>query len=297
MKVYLTVPPSADTSTVREVLRTHGAMPLEFDELVGRGRADPPRQGSVPAFWRDVDAVVAVPQLRGGDASDSVLIDVGIAIGRDIPLIVLTQSEDLIAKLDRYSVESARAGLELEDALDSHLSLFLAGAGRPRTFASATTRGERSNVDAADFRKELERLKTLTGHQLYEALETWVGRLLHGTGVTVLPVDSSDRGFDFVFSPQQKGLLRGPIVVEVKANSDFRVLEKAALKLQGVVTRERAGLGLLIYMDNETHKLERPPALPNVVAIGVYELIEALAKNPSLESFLWHVRNEVAHKL
>ncbi|MHA7293537.1 hypothetical protein [Arthrobacter sp. HLT1-21] len=297
MQVYLAVPPLADTSTVIKVLRAHGADPRENQELTTLDLTSLKIPASMPRFWDQIEAVVAVPQVGGGEVSDSVLIDIGIAIGRQIPLIVLTEDDGLISRLAKHSVDSARASLYTEDALDSHLSLFLAGARQPFKMSDFGGQKPQSRVVAVDARMELNRIQTLNGVQFHAALEDWVADLLRRTGVAVAPTTNDDRGFDFVLSLPKPQLIFGPILVEVKGRSPFRDLEKTALRLQGMVARERATLGLLLYFDVLGHTMGRPLALPGVVVISVHEMFEALATETSLEKILWRARNEAAHKL
>lgn len=128
------------------------------------------------------------------------------------------------------------------------------------------------------------------------ALEAWVESLLRSLQVSVAPTKGSDRGFDFVYSPLNPQYFPGPIVVEVKGKVPYSSIEKSGSRLQSLVIRERAALGLLLFLDVEEQR-RTVPVLPGVVIMGMYELLDALASKRLLDDILWQARNKTVHKL
>jgi hypothetical protein len=99
---------------VREVLVDLGAEVLD-PRIVVTGM----RWSEQLAGWlNDVDAVVAVLTGSRGGRNESVLVEVGIALGRGLPLLVLRGDEPAPVPLDLADVLSVRTGLQNVEAIE-----------------------------------------------------------------------------------------------------------------------------------------------------------------------------------
>lgn len=296
MRVFLAVPPNAETSMARRVIHHLGVTPYEMHDFAPHDLSTR-TFGVLPRFWDQVDAVVAVPSLPGGGRSEAVLVQVGIAIGRSLPVIVLTEEDDLTSMLSAQSIETARASLSSFDALQFHLGLFVASVNKPPSSLSAPVPRTPKRFEIGSAREALDQLQSLKGYELNDALERWVSSILQEGDIKVVsPKNKNDRGFDFVFSLAES-TSSGTVFVEVKGKRTFRELERDAHRLQSLVLSERAGFGLLLYDDSRGRAIEQKPLTPRVVVMGMYEMLSALAVEESLERVFTKARNEAVHNL
>lgn len=282
MRVYLSAPQGADLSVLRDVLADLGA------EAVTSSDSDATRWRPLRA-WEGVDAavVVLIPLSRGD--SERTLIEAGIALGRQVPLLILTEHG---TPSDLYQVAKVAEmhGILLNpDALRFHLSLFLkslsaTGEGREPWVLSQSLhfdhwlRNKTSHFDLKPFRSRLEEIRKLpTRVAKYSKYEEWAADLFRAAGAEVaIPTDLKDRGFDFAVAMPDLDFRTGPLVVEVKLSSSPKVLTDAALRLQYLVLQERAGLGLLLYEDEDLPKTFALQVVPMVVSLGFNDLVRQL---------------------
>jgi hypothetical protein len=283
MRVYLSAPQGADLSVLRDVLTDLGA------EVVTSSDSDATRWRPLRA-WEGVDAaVVVLIHLSRGDY-ERTLIEAGIALGRQVPLLILTEYG---TPSDLYQVAKVAEmhGILLNpDALRFHLSLFLkslsaTGEGREPWVLSQSLhfdhwlRNQTSHFDLKPFRARLDAIRKLpTRVAKYSKYEEWVADLFRAAGaeVAIPTTDLKDRGFDFAVAMPDLDFRTGPLVVEVKLSSSPKALTDAALRLQYLVLQERAGLGLLLYEDEDLPKTFALQVVPMVVSLGFNDLVRQL---------------------
>lgn len=245
--------------------------------------------------WNDADAVVAV--LTGSRRGrENVLVEVGIALGRGLPLLVL-QGDDEPAPLPLQlaEVSSARTNLRNAEALRFHLQLFLRRLSSEAQIEPRPPEAHR--VDVEELRRSLEKLRRSSGTRRGHEYELWVVQLFRLAGADVAePANPRDRGFDLAVALPGVSAEPGPLLVEVKVPAQPLDLAGAAFRLQELVLRERAGLGLLLFEDRHLRYGFGVQTTPMVVAMGFDELLFSLERHDgSLTGALRTARNESVH--
>jgi hypothetical protein len=284
---------SPDESTlVREVLVDLGAEVLDL-RIVVAGM----RWSDVAGWWKDVDAVVAVLTTRGGRYYESILVELGIALGRGLPLLVLQGDDPAPLPVQLEEVSSARTNLQNAEALRFHLELFLRRASA-RTFIKPPP-PEPQRVDVEELRRTLDELRRSPPQTRGQNYELWVAHLFRLAGADVVePRSPEDRGFDLAVALPGVSAEPGPLLVEVKVSARSLDLAGAASRLQELVLRERAGLGLLLFDDRRLDHGLRVRVVPGVVAMGLDELLSSLDRyDGSLTRVLYTARSESVHGL
>lgn len=304
MRVYLSAPQGADLSVLRDVLTDLGA------EVVTSSDSDGTRWRSLPA-WEGVDAavVVLIPLSRGD--YQRTLVEAGIALGLRVPLLILTEYG---TPSDLYQVAKVveMQGILLNpDALRFHLSLFLkslsaTGEGREPWALSQSLHfdhwlsNQTSHFDLKPFRSRLEEIRKLPTRagKKYSKYEEWVADLFRAAGADVArpTTDLKDRGFDFAVAMPDLDFRTGPLVIEVKLSNSPKTLADAALRLQYLVLQERAGLGLLLYEDEDLPKAFVLQVVPMVVSLGFNDLVRQL-EHETLAQVILQARDEAVHRL
>jgi hypothetical protein len=301
MRVYLSAPEGADLSVLRDVLANLDA------EVVTWSDRDGTRWRPLHA-WEDVDAaVVVLMPLSRGDY-ERTLIEAGIALGRQVPLLILTEY-GLPSDLYQVAKVVEMHGILLNpEALRFHLSLFLkslsvSGEGGEPWIWSQSLHFDRwlSNqsfrFDLEPFRARLEEIRDLPTRQTkYSKYEEWVADVFRAGGaeVAIPATNFKDRGFDFVVAMPDLDFRTGPLVVEVKLSSSPRALTDSALRLQYLVLQEQAGLGLLLFEDEDLPETFVIQIVPMVVSLGFNELVRRL-EHETLAQVLIQARNEAVH--
>jgi hypothetical protein len=251
--------------------------------------------------------VVLIPLSRGD--YERTLIEAGIALGRQVPLLILTEYE-APSELHQVAKVAEMHGILLNpEALRFHLSLFLkslsaSGEGREPWVLSQSRHFDRwlsnqsSHFDLKPFRLRLEEIRKLpTGGAKGSKYEEWVADVFRASGAEVaVPTGLKDRGFDLAVAMPDLEFRTGPLVVEVKLSSSPRALTDAALRLQYLVLQERAGLGLLLYEDEHLPKTFALQVVPMVVSLGFNDLVRQLERE-TLAQVLIQARNEAVHRL
>ena len=292
MRVYVPESRRADLLVLRSVLQELEAEIVDADDLssVTWGRKLAPA-------WEEVDAVVAVITGQQGGRSETALVEAGIAIGRGIPLLVLSDEEVPLPLLAGGRVaDITERGLLSAETLRFHLSLFLRRVERGESPVVREDAAREIDVRAA--RGRLAAVRQLPPPQRALQYEQWAEDLFRTAGGQVVSArDSGSRGFDFVASVPGFELTQGPLVVEVKGTLRADHLQDAALRLQYLVLTERAALGLLLFDDEEIHPNFALQTVPMVVVLGVGELLDLLERRKSLTRVLIHARNEAVHRI
>lgn len=283
MRVLVT----ADSATGRRELQTivefSGHLVLDSAEL-GAGAL------LATAVW-DVDAVVAGffasrPSLQQRSA---VLVEVGIALGRGTPVLLLAREGIQATALT--GVPWIEASLADPETLSLKLDLFLQGvrSGIPRQPATGTITSPKQRPSSTTYPAGYE-------------LERAVAELLKSSGTalfTEVRSDSPNDRPDLAFYLEGRESELGLILVEVKhldstANPQRR-LRDASMQLARYVAQTNAGLGLVIY-DGDKFPQQRRTREPLVVAIPLIKLRDELAQR-SLGDVVRRLRNEAIHGL
>lgn len=242
------------------------------------------------ALW-NVDAVVcglfsARPQLQQRSA---VLVEVGIALGRDTPVLLLTREGIQTPALT--GLPRIEASLADPETLALKLDLFLQGVsgGVPRKPAST----------ALNLRKPKP---SPTSRVNGPALEKAVAEILAGSGSAVLTevgADFSNVRPDLAFYLEGREADLGLILVEVKqlsSSSDAqRRIRDASFELAHYVAQTNAGLGLVVY-DGKSFARQPRTSGSLVAAISLAELRQELTLRP-IGDLIGRLRNEAIQGL
>lgn len=302
MRVYLSVPQGADLSVLRDVLANLGA-----EVVTSSGRDGAPWR---PLHaWEGVDAavVILIPLSRGD--YERTLIEAGIALGRQVPLLILTEYEFPSELYQAAKVVEMHGILLNPEALRFHLSLFLKslsvrGEGGEPWYWSQSLHFDRwlsnqsSRFNLEPFRSRLEEIRKLpTPQAKYSKYEEWVADVFRAAGAEVaIPTGFKDRGFDLAVAMPDLDFRTGPLVVEMKLSRSPKALIDAAHRLQYVVLQEQAGLGLLLYEDEDLPKTFVLQVVPMVVSLGINDLVRQL-EHETLAQVIIQARNEAVDQL
>jgi hypothetical protein len=299
MRVFLTSDSVRGSDMVRSILTSQGH---EVQEPVSAGAG-----ALLAGHGWTADAVVAVflasrppPQRLG-----AVLVEIGIALGRRVPVLVVAKPSLTMPFLSGTPrVDYGGDG----DLLAAQLGLLLhgvemgspgSGSSHPASSATPSTSTTRSVPSSAG---PSLRSAQLTGLEFEQA----VSDVLASTGAEVLQegqrASQPDRAdFTLYFPSHPKDL--GVVLVEAKSfvgHPDHprdpatrrRALREAAYQLSLQVISTGAGLGVLVYDGHTQHV----PPTPLTVAISLEELARLLTERP-LDEVLRRARNEAIHGL
>ncbi len=292
MRVYISAPSRVDLSTLKMVLAELNVqyVPTEDAHVAAR---------SSDEDWPSVDAVLAVLSNLGDAHHEQVYFEAGLALGRGIPVLLLAD-QDYHPRVPALAATLfVRANLANPEALRFHLGLWLRKVAQPNTGEGRSQpRLQGQQVDVPRLRDSLSRLRgQVSGTARGRALELWVGDLFRsGGGDLVAPSDPADRGFDFVADLPGLSPRTGPLVVQVKSTTSPRALVAAALHLQSQVLQQRAGLGLLLFDDDDLPLHFALQVVPMVISFGADELLREL-EHASLADVLARSRDEAVHRL
>jgi hypothetical protein len=240
------------------------------------------------ADW-DVDAVVAGffasrPTQRQLGA---VLVEAGVALGRGIPVLLLTRAGVQAPALT--GVPRIEANLEDLETLALKLDMVLQGVhgGVPRQAAVEAVVSPRITAEIA----------RVTG---YELKQTVAGILQVSSSAvfTEARSDSPAGGADFAFYFKGREADLGLVLIEVKQirGSEWqRRIREASHQLARYVAQANAGFGLVIY-DGDSLPPQLRTADPFVVAISL-ESLQIDLEQRSLVDVVWRLRNEAIHGL
>ena len=278
MRVFLTSDSKAGRSALRQILEGHGHLVEEPSDF-GAGAL-------LASTDAHADAVIAVvlagrPPLQRRAA---VLVEVGIAVGRSIPTLIISRPGLQLPSL--AGVPRMEADLEDLATLDLKVDLFLEGVrdGAPSKPPKSAQSGIAPVARAA--------MAQHTGLEL----EEMVGRLLLAAGSNLIENERSPRsdGPDYALYLQGHETDVGMVLVEVKAVRQSaeprRRLREAAVELSSQVLTARAALGLLVYDGPSV----TDSSTPLVVAMSVDDLTAQL-ENAALPVILRKARNRAIH--
>lgn len=279
MHVLITADLTTARRKLRAVVESGGHTVLDSTEL-GAGAL------LAAAAW-NADAVVvglfASRPLQRQYAA--VLVEAGVALGRDIPVLLLTRPGVRAPALT--GVPRIEASLEDPETLALKLESFLQGVqgDLPRHIATTTTASPRVTTPPA----------RIAGYEL----EQTVASLLEASSSAMLMESRSkspDRGADFAFYLKGRETDLGLVLVEVKQVRGLhwqRRIRTASLELAQYVAQAGAGFGLVIY-DGDNLPPQQRTADPFVVALSLENIERELAQRP-LEDVVWRLRNEAIH--
>ncbi|WP_172638891.1 hypothetical protein [Streptomyces tailanensis] len=250
-----------------------------------------------------VDFVCAV--LGEGDNRDAeaaVLVDVGVALGRRIPVFLILEPPRR-APLVLAGVTQVEADLSNEDALGLHLNQFLRSLRRKPEAQAKTAEipalsQEAANVAHTRLGEISQAASALSVAARFERLMLDV---LESDEAAISAFrDTGDMGYDAaLWVNGASPILGGPVLVQLKLwkSTPRHGLKRAVEAFSSQLDTRQVPFGLLIYhwMGNEQHG-PVSPELSNtrVVTISAHDFVEMLSSQP-LSRILLSMRNAVMH--
>lgn len=289
MRSLLIAPSGGDLGVLSQVLQEAGLFPTSSVDL-GAGIAL--ANADLSAFGA---AVVVLPAHRSQRGLQAVLLETGIAAGRNLPLLVIVPPDQAIPTA-LSTIQVVKTDLTNREALTLHVGLFAEALGATaREPFSSPTLAPLTTALADEFET---RLTSLTGSSQRSRgfdIEQFVVDLLSSAGANIeTQQDRHDQGFDAAaFIPGEEERL-GLVVIEVKDRLDRASRVNAERQLQSYVLDARAGLGLLLYLSPTSQA--STPTTPLVLSMPIGQLLSELRLRP-LSSVLIHARNQAVHRM
>lgn len=252
-----------------------------------------------------VDFVCGVlRQQHNRDSEAAVLVDIGVALGRRIPVFLIVEPPRktplVVAGLTRVE-----ADLTNEGALELHLRQFLRAIrrGKPEVQPKKGSPAL-SHEDAELARARLRALRPASGsagRSASQHFEHLIRDLLDTRDADVSAFwQPRDLDHDLaLWAHDTGGVLDSPVLVQLKlwADAPSRALKGAIETFAKQLSRQPAPFGLLIYHSMSGNQREPVPAdtaQPRVVAVSAHELVDMLSRQP-LGRLLISMRNAVMH--
>jgi hypothetical protein len=253
-----------------------------------------------------VDFVCAVLREHDNrDAEAAVLVDIGVALGRRIPVFLIVEPQRktplVVAGLTRVE-----ADLGNEEALELHLRQFLRAIRRGKPEVQPKEgRPALSQEDAELAHARLRTLRPASGSGASglasRHFENLIHNLLDTRDAEVSALwQTYDLGHDLALWSNDAGsVLGGPVLVQLKlwADAPSRGLMATIEAFAKQLSQQPAPFGLLIYHSMSGDQRGRAPLetiQPRVVAVSAHELVDMLSRQ-SLSRLLISMRNAVMH--
>lgn len=294
MKCYISARSGEDLQLLRAVL-------ADLDvEIISASELD---AGALIAssLAQKADCVIAVLPSAADDDTFAVPLEIGVALGSSVPVVVLTQPPRSVP-IALNGVPNIAVALDDRDSLEQQLAILIRTLKRGRTtFTQPAARpGPLPPETLAEARARWHDLADQSASAVRGyAFEQWVVWLLQSAGAVVeastLPA-SSDRGVDAVamIPGEEQGL--GPVLFEVKAGRlDSMRLHKAQAQLQRAILEQGAGLGVVVYETATSHAAQ-PTPVPLVLSLSADELI-TLLESQGIGDVLRAARNDAVHRM
>lgn len=250
-----------------------------------------------------VDFVCAVlGEGKNRDAEAAVLVDIGVALGRRIPVFLILAPLRR-APLVLAGITQVEADLRNEDALELHLKQFLRALRRKPEAQAPIAAIPALSLESANIAHarldEISQANSAIGVvarferlmlDVLESPDTEVSALL-ATG---------DMGYDAaLWANDASPILGGPVLVQLKLwkNASPHGLQRAVETFSAQLDARQVPFGLLIYhwMGKEQHgHLSSELSGARVVAISAHDLVDVLSSQP-LSGLLVAMRNAVTH--
>ncbi len=292
MRCLLIAPSGGDLGVLPEVLQEAG---LAHTSSVHLGAGIALANADLRPFEA---AVVVLPVERNRRGVQAVLLETGIAAGRDLPLLVIVPPDQTIPTA-LSTIQVVRTDVTNREALSLHVGLFAKSLKAPsREIVEASPPSMLAPLKPAVADQFETRLASLIGSPQPSrgfAIEQFVVDLLSSAGAKIEAEQGRpDRGFDAAaFIPGQEERL-GLLVIEIKDRLDRASRINAERQLQSYVMDARAGLGLLFYVSSSS--TASTPTTPLVLSMSIGQLLSELRVWP-LSKVLGHARNEAIHRM
>jgi hypothetical protein len=274
VRVFLTTDSASAAKALRGLLKDFGHDVLEPSQY-GAGAL---------AHATNFDAAVVgfFASKPNRTQSSAMFVETGIAVGRGVPVLVLTPFPTPIPALTGVPV--IEASLEDRVMLRLKVSSFIQGA---------QSEAPRATPDLRALRRAASNPRPAIN------LEDRVRRLLEEAGELVSMEDLQPRSSrpDFAVWLTGSSQELGMVLVEVKAYQGeplARRLREGTARLRDQVLAARASFGLLVYEATEQTKSINASNSPLTAAVSFEDFARA-ANDQRLDRYIWTLRNKGVH--
>jgi len=291
MKIYLSHAAQTPVSVIRGLIADRGVIVHDsFDLSAGQNLST-----SVADQIVNADAVVAVIE----EGSPNLFYELGLAVASGKPILTILKPETILPPF-LAGLPYLTSDLKNSKALRFSLDQFMEGIGKKKS----TTREHKSPATGLGRQRELQtmaqRFATLrTGGSLRE-VEALFRSFLETAGVSAIQERSGkDDGADLaIWSDGLRTTVGSPILIELKVarlnGFSFRV---AYSNLVAAVQSSSAAAGLLLYLDREMSRFDKPNNWTPAVLWSDLEDFASRVAASGFENTVLQLRNEYVHGL
>ena len=242
---------------------------------------------SVKEAIKKSDFVVCV--LADSAPNPNIMLELGIAIGHDLPLLLLSTVKSAIPfSLSTFS--HFETDLQDEKVLSFQLDLFLRSlTAKDNSKRTTASKSSSANVSAKSDQSPV---------RFHSALEQTVVSVIQRAGGRVTIPSLSDKSATpdlLMWLPQQDKELFNPAAVEVKTSIRAQDIRTIQLRLAEFVRASNMGCGLIVVNSFNVEKsLQRLLPIPYTFVIGLSEF-ESKLLQAELAPWLKRERNRIVH--
>ncbi|WP_370345213.1 hypothetical protein [Catenulispora sp. MAP5-51] len=291
MRCYLVVEYRCDLSALHDALSDANVEVITPDHAFHMPPSD------ATGYWLpDVDFVLVVfPARPDWETPPALLLDVGVAIGKGVPVLVIAEPP---RKLDAAlaPLPLARVPLGHKTALSTRINQFASAIfGGSRPVGDDAPAVDHRILDSVTLDLEVLREQPFDARRAAHQFSEIAMRLLRACGAEI-EESRVDGGFDAAgWVPGTETLFPEPLFFE------FRLLRRAEVprekldQLAGIAARRGGGFGVLIAFPLDSRPVPWPEnTWPMVLTFEMTELINEL-RQQSLATVLRNRRNAVVH--
>jgi hypothetical protein len=226
LHVFLSAQYGSSTGALRELLADAGASVVEW---ASSGRA--PFPDELLDVLSEVDAVVAVVD---ASPSSATLLEIGVAVGLEVPVVLAVAAAELV---DQLPVTLRNLPVVLTSGVSNEVSQRLA-----RTF-SAIRRRSRDSTYGRSFRPSLSQS---VGPDYRSVFELSVGEALVDCDLDIVPYPAIDQDLQADFGVLVPGIAGPDNVVLVNAGGPEKAAPTARAGLRRYLRAINAQIGLIV---------------------------------------------------
>ncbi len=221
-----------------------------------------------------------------GDKLENVYIEIGITIGNDKPLFIITDNTSKIPEQLKNKVYAFSDSLDIEKIKYPFKVFYKKIIEKQSKKSQQGDRKEISSDLVLFYKSELE----LT-HRIEQIFST-------DPNISIEAMDNridKEARYDFtVWSDKLSESFGNPIIIELKITNSKKTLLKTINQLKNYLIRYSLNLGLIIYSGRK-HEIKLDFEAPLIFIFEINELEKALNQNKSITDLIIKKRNEMVH--
>lgn len=293
------------------LLSTSGQSSVATAQALTEAAVDFVRSQDLDTDWLSekvpgIDFVCAVLDTQGMDDSPAIYLEIGVALGRNLPVLIITDSRRRIP-LALAGLQRVEADLDNHAAIALHIRQFTSNLKEKRLSRSASESERNRDQAFSGLREQIEALRTSPLDKTLSPTpslgfqyENLVQKIFETAGETAFPGPTSarDEGCDLAaWVDGASQLLGGPILIQCKIAKRISAggLERQAARLGDILYTRSVNFGLIVYhsTNDPRHRITLHSRY-SVWAISALELVNTAASG-SLSRWIIMRRNELMH--